>query len=648
MNKSILVCFVLLALACSALADIYCHNPRGSNNKLNEENTNAQNQNRLFDSQNNARGGYQWGPAMTFYTGSLLQLEWTAQHGCGSDQSNTDCNFVLQYMCGPWIRDGTEQGTPNTIGTDNGGVNVVYNDGDSLLSGARGQHEPLTWYVACRTRSRNRGLFIADNNIGNPATRTRQNNNGNRHGFECPEEKDYYPYWTPTPWKDIAVLTSKTSRCKYYRKNSQNSAKKGLCITAGSPKPNQDWDNTLNIPELWKNQAEQWEETACKAAGNQWYEIKSWGLPKPDCFAPAESRDNHLGNVYLASTTTMTQTYKWVIPSVDNDPGQSYATCVFRVRYNISSEDYMGFREVDSPKQGMIDARFNGVNSPVRNNPTINYGTDAQGFLRNLTLAINTDQFGRTFSDRSHAFKITKRPSNLAPGARIYNLNVRGRRGNIVQAYPGVECDFTPNNLEVTKADYIHFQWTGSDHNAANQAGQGRDKTDRHNLVPIKKTKGKNARANYPGKLDQATDLFEAAFAYRLAHLDQPAICTTAGQTGCCLPDAQLGNGNPANDQQNLQNCNYLNAASAYFNSRPVRPKSTGTYYFMATRNNSFTNRSQKLTIKVSELLSPVALTGIAIGSAGFIGAAVIGGGVWYSQSHTTSAAANVFGSIKI
>lgn len=655
MQKSILVTLVLAGLLAAAAADCYLHAPRGSNNKLNEENQNAQNQNRLFDSQNNAKGGYQWGDTMTYYEGSLLQIEWTVQHGCGADHPNVDCNMVLQYMCGPWIRDGTEQGTPNTIGTNNGDGTVSYNTGDTLTSGARGQQEPLTWYNACATRRRNAGLFLADQNAGDAtaaAVRDRQNpngNNGNRHGLECPEERDYYPYWTPTPWKDIAVLPSVTGRCSYYQDNSQNVKDKYICLTSGSATPNQDWSNTDNIPKIWTNQAAYWDETSCKNAGASWTKIKKWGLSAPECFAPYESRDNHLGNVYVTSSL-MTQSYKWVIPNVDYDNGAKFATCVFRVRYNISSGDYNGFANIDKKGAQMIDSSYNGAaKSPVTNDPNVNYGVDGKGYLRNLTLNINTNQFGRTFQDRSHAFKITKRPSNVEAGSRIFNLGVRGRRGNIVQCYPAVEYDFTPNHLEITRADYIHFQWTGSDHNPTNQAGNGLDQTDRSNMVPVKPGKGQaqgQSRRNYPDLIDNSK-VFKSTLAFQLAHQNQPAICTTTGQTDCCKPDPPA-TGNHNNNQQDEQNCNYLNLAAPLFDGGVVRPSSTGTFYFMSTRNNDFTNRSQKMTLKVTELLSPVALTGIAVGGAGFVGAAVVGGGVWYANGHAGSGAANVFGSIKI
>lgn len=78
-----------------------------------------------------------------------------------------------------------------------------------------------------------------------------------------------------------------------------------------------------------------------------------------------------------------------------------------------------------------------------------------------LRLAVNTAQYGRTFEDRSHTFEIRARPANLV-GVKIHNLSVRGKKGNIVQVYPGVEYDFVPDQLHVAQGDMVHIQWTGS------------------------------------------------------------------------------------------------------------------------------------------------------------------------------------------
>jgi hypothetical protein len=89
----LLVCL----MAAGALADVYMHNPRGSNNRLHGAGTNADNQNRLFDSQNNAKGGYNQG-YMYYYTGSQMTIEWTNQHGAGLHPFLRS-ELVLQYMC---------------------------------------------------------------------------------------------------------------------------------------------------------------------------------------------------------------------------------------------------------------------------------------------------------------------------------------------------------------------------------------------------------------------------------------------------------------------------------------------------------------------------------------------------------------------
>jgi len=52
-------------------------------------------------------------------------------------------------------------------------------------------------------------LFTADQQLkGDTAIYTRQNAAGTRRGLEVPEERDYFPYWGPTPWKDIAIMVS--------------------------------------------------------------------------------------------------------------------------------------------------------------------------------------------------------------------------------------------------------------------------------------------------------------------------------------------------------------------------------------------------------------------------------------------------------
>lgn len=52
-------------------------------------------------------------------------------------------------------------------------------------------------------------MFTANQNLRGSSVRyTRQNAAGTRRGLEVPEERDYYPYWGPTPWRDIAIMVS--------------------------------------------------------------------------------------------------------------------------------------------------------------------------------------------------------------------------------------------------------------------------------------------------------------------------------------------------------------------------------------------------------------------------------------------------------
>ena len=55
--------------------DIYLHNPRGSNNRLDEQTHERANNNRMFDSENNARGAYNVGN-LYYAVGSMHEIEW--------------------------------------------------------------------------------------------------------------------------------------------------------------------------------------------------------------------------------------------------------------------------------------------------------------------------------------------------------------------------------------------------------------------------------------------------------------------------------------------------------------------------------------------------------------------------------------------
>lgn len=120
-----------------------------------------------------------------------------------------------------------------------------------------------------------------------------------------------------------------------------------------------------------------------------------------------------------------------------------------------------------------------------------------------LQLAINTNQFGRTFQDRTHSFAMRERSEDLKSQCdTIHALNVRGKRGNIVQVYPGTEYDFTPMRLHIAEGDCVHFQFTGSNTNPNNNDGQGKRGTDRHNLIELETFRGEGARGvqGYGGK----------------------------------------------------------------------------------------------------------------------------------------------------
>jgi hypothetical protein len=657
--RSGLIILALMRLLClrGVQADVYINHPRGSNNKMTEQNNNAQNQNRLFDSQNNAAGGYQIGDncvpncketgggnrrrnnynaskqgsqegQMYYYHNSELWIEWTVQHGCGTPASNTACQVVLQYMCASDAQKGHPDETPMRDGKDpdspsrrrTAGGDQQNAQGANLEAAdepERGRHETFESYNNCRKRQRNKGLYTAGRNLNENigAVATRQNNNNNRRGLECPEERDYYPYWHPAEWRDMAIFTSEPeTRCKYYREESQNVKARGYCY---SPKLALDEEQpaTLNSEDQVPNNP-----TACAACANDgcvWREDPSWDIDPPECFALPQSRDNHHGNMESGHPMN----FMWKIPETiqDND------TCIIRIRYNMTSGDFS-----KSPKSAEkfseewdyftdLDSSYNEQGrQPISQNPKkdfIGLGGNRTGPLQ---VQVNTAQFGRTFEDRTHTFQVHKTPSFVSKDARIVNYNVRGRRGNIVQVYPSVEYDFVPPDLEVPQGTFLHFQWTGSDANNNGNAGNGRAGTDRSNLVQIKDRSGNKPMPisehtlffdfQEPEQSDQgpaACNAFTSscgrsrsegeALVEKFSFLNQNSY---AEKVGAACPSPEELQDKDDNDEDN---CLQLNAAPAYFDGGLVEMRSIGTHHIASTRNNDYSNRSHKATITVTK-----------------------------------------------
>lgn len=624
---------ILSIFVAAVSADVFMHNPRGSNDRNCERNDNRNNGNRLFDSQNNDKGGYacprafspvlaERTPEMFYYVGSRLQIEWTHQHGCGSAVS---CQIVIQYMCSAyytdgdvdknrydesdprfdlvshWIRDGLPPSAddPATDRMDRG----------EEMSTKFGYHETSAYYKFCETKMRNTGVWVADQNvqIQGPSTRTRQNPNGNRHGWECPEERDYYPYWGPSPWKDIAVLVSDESLCKMYRKESQNVKDRFWCKTPASEEfPSGEYmvHNSYG---------------SCVAGGGEWIRVPAWNIDEPKCIKAQETRENNLGQALDSANTPR---YNWKIPDVVNG---NTDRCVLRIRYNISNSETLWD----------FDARLNGINSPVRQDPYATYA----GY--NLSMAVNTNQYGRTFQDRSYRFGIRTRPKNveLGKGNRLWNLNVRGKRGNIVQAYPAVEYDFVPVALHVKQNDYVHFQWTGSDYNPDRQPNNGeggpatgdRYGADRHNIVPTDVARMiSGSSKNWFGTLNNEQMV-------ALAYINQNlADCHSYSEL--LLENA----GNQNNIGLSPFNCMKLNTQlQPYFNMGPVKMTEPGIYEYQSTRNNNFSNRHQKGVILVEPYLSKGEVAGIVIGTFAMAGMVAGGGGYMYARRHPNSKVAD-------
>jgi plastocyanin len=732
--------FIVALLASACLADLYMHQFRGSNNRLNEKSANRQNGNRLCDTQNNNRGGYNVGELgatngfgnnanafatdssnfkyddtewsrggndgnkqfeEVFLEGSKQSITWTAQHGCGNNKNN--CNMVVEYTCDShdasqqdngnngildqnfahsttnaalqrqdnsananflnnWastdhsnydivtglrvmLSNGANTNTPNDPNNVKNSVGTFKNNNDDN----EGRHEPEEAYAFAKQRLRNKNLFTADQKLqGDDTTKTRQNPGGTRRGLETPEERDYFPYWLPSIWRPVAMAHNSLQECEtQMRAKSSAIETKTACV----PYKNQLAGGNEATAQQLQNILRATSKTECEttvnngAAGQQgkWIEQK-YDMPPgyPQCVQNTWSQVNNLGNVADTPEGGLPQNWDWTIPTLDqlknsgcyvyetaqSDQGaagakQRYVRMVMRMRYNMTTMDYSPYETDANCNQGKKRQ------SPVQQNPTVDVGVEMQG----LRLAINTAQTGRTFQDRSHAFRVMAKPiaaANNQPVAslankNIINVSVQGKRGNIVQTFPAVEYDFWPKIVNMNVGDCLAFQWTGSNtHNNGNpggdgqtgDAGEGRGGSDRSNLMQIM-----DKNSTFPAPLDKMdqlpiTDFFKTSDVFQTYTGKQ----VNSGQTvngAATSMDAQLyfmsggfyqkesdvnsassNIGNNANDAQlNV----LLNNSPSSMRSMTVCPKVAGTYDFTCTRNNNFSNRDQKLTINVNQ-----------------------------------------------
>jgi len=668
-------------------ADMYLQSVRGSNNRLDEANRERNNANRLFDSQNNDRGGYNVGK-LNYYVTEKVPISWTNQHGCGTEDVK-HCEIVLQALCDPLARDGT---TTQRIPTNPANCRNFNCDTDVKYS----RHESYDFYETCKRTKRNQGLFQASQqpNRGD-ATRTRQNPGGTRRGYECPEERDYYPWWNPSPWIDLAIWTKDMGKCGAFQAESQNVKSRWYCNV---PEEVHDANNHRNdrVAEVPITQAEcEALNSASVDTGNGtttlravWTEVQANGFPAPECFESRATRPNHLGLVGGESQWT----YEWTVPEAFLADGEDQKACTFRIRYNITEDYDASQRDGTTTAAGMdkqpntdntmfttllnsvtnIHSRKSGGGGNANNRPAklpvwrkygladqdvnydpaedtisnVNDGNNGDGLgdnrdylLRNnpkpdvfgktygpnndyrvrLQLAVNTAQYGRTFQDRTHMTYVMARPED-AGNAEIKLVTVAGKRGNIVQTFPGTEYFFWPEELHVRQFDLVHFMWSGSNTNPNNNDGQGKQGTDRSNICPMNSAiytgdaalglqdgdglntgKGMigSLGVNYPAYVKKP-ELYETAQAFSACgapEMVQPPIAGFDMEIAEALCTGRREPGS-LNDYGNMEE---LDDAAASFSLAPQQAKEIGCWNYVSTRNNNFSNRSQKGTLCVDK-----------------------------------------------
>jgi hypothetical protein len=155
------------------------------------------------------------------------------------------------------------------------------------------------------------------------------------------------------------VLTDDTGRCGYYSGNSQNVRDYGTCCNKTHLAGTGECIQLAITDGVGPNNL-----AACESSSRsgKWVESGKWGVDPPRCTLAPYSRDNQLANLAAPYGVTPPSQlhppkFSWQIPGdVLDRLDQDEATCVLRMRYNISSADYNGWT---------VDSLFNGEDAQV-------------------------------------------------------------------------------------------------------------------------------------------------------------------------------------------------------------------------------------------------------------------------------------------